>query len=91
MIRSFFAFQQKLQSLAVISGSATAVFVGASIYNGNDHFYSNFLMPALHRVTDGEQAHRLAVLAAKKGFFFPGRQDKAAPTEPRVQIALNYI
>ena len=72
--------------MAIISGSAAAVSIGAGIINGNDHFYSNFLMPAVHRFADGEQAHRGAIFAAKNGFFFPGRKDKKRPLEPRVRM-----
>ena len=39
-----------------------------------EKFYSGFLMPTLHRITDPEGAHRAAVLAAKFGFLFPGKE-----------------
>ena len=40
-------------------------FKGICYFNGNEKFYSQFLMPIVHRTIDAESAHRLAIKVAK--------------------------
>lgn len=48
----------------MVSLSGLATFAGINIFNGNEKFYNEFVMPVIHNL-DPERAHRLAVLAAK--------------------------
>lgn len=36
-------------------------------FSGNEKFYSNVLMPTVHRLVDPETAHNLAVWTANRG------------------------
>nr|CAG4640983.1 EOG090X08P9 [Eulimnadia texana] len=55
---------KKLGSLLTVATSGTLVFGAICTYKGNEKFYKDILMPLVHRL-DPEQAHRLAVYAAK--------------------------
>lgn len=44
---------------------AFLTFAGYSIYEGNEKFYREYVMPFTHKFFDAETAHRLGVLAAK--------------------------
>lgn len=45
----------------IIGGSAYGLF------SGNEHFYSQYAMPVVQKVMDGEQAHNFAIKMAKYG------------------------
>lgn len=58
----------KLTSMTCILTGASAAFLGIGTLSGDAKFYGNILMPAIHRVTTPEQAHRLALMMAKCNF-----------------------
>lgn len=58
-------FIRKLKSLAVIASGGTIAFGAISIYQGNERFYRNVFMPAVHWCFETETAHSLAIVAAK--------------------------
>lgn len=53
-----------LSCLNVLVGGSLA-FAGINIYQSNEKFYSQLLMPAIHRCLDAESAHRMAIRLAK--------------------------
>ena len=59
---------RKLKSLLGVTGGATLLFGGISLYQGNEKFYDQIAMP-LVRLLDPEVSHRIAILAAKYGLF----------------------
>ncbi|KAJ8686313.1 hypothetical protein QAD02_022107 [Eretmocerus hayati] len=61
---------RKLKSLIGVTGGATVIFTGISLYQGDEKFYKNVAMP-LVRTMDPEVAHRIAVTAAKIGIGAP--------------------
>lgn len=56
---------KRLKDIAIIVPGAFLTFAGYSIYEGNEKFYREYVMPFTHKFFDAETAHRLAVLAAK--------------------------
>lgn len=58
-------FQKRLKDIAIIVPGAFLTFAGYSIYEGNEKFYREYVMPFTHKFFDAETAHRLGVLAAK--------------------------
>lgn len=60
--------------MAVVVGGACAGFVGVATVSGNEDFYRRYLMPAVHAVVDGEDAHRLAVRVAKIRLLRPQKE-----------------
>ncbi|KAG1704394.1 Dihydroorotate dehydrogenase (quinone), mitochondrial [Nymphon striatum] len=62
-----FKMKIKLRAMAKVVGGGTIVFTGLNIYNGNEKFYTQFVMPLVHWL-DPETAHEYAVKAAKYGF-----------------------
>ena len=62
---------QKIKQLIKLSCIGSITFSGICIFQGNEKFYSSFLMPFLQNsvVKDAEKAHRLAIWAAKNGFL----------------------
>ncbi|XP_062621465.1 dihydroorotate dehydrogenase (quinone), mitochondrial-like isoform X2 [Saccostrea cucullata] len=73
--RSMILFQKRLKDMAVIVSGAAITFAGYSIYEGNEKFYREILMPLTHKCFDAETAHRLGVLAAKYNIV-PRKQKK---------------
>lgn len=61
-------FQQKLKSLVLVTISGTGVFAGVCIYKGNEKFYDNVVMPAVHML-DPEITHTLGIIANKYNLF----------------------
>lgn len=59
---------RKASSLLLVSGGGFGFFTGLNIYNENERFYKNVLMPVMHKLNP-ETSHRLAVLATKYGFI----------------------
>ncbi|KAK0098223.1 hypothetical protein PV326_010280 [Microctonus aethiopoides] len=59
--------KEKLRSLLTVTMGGATFFTGICLYQGNEKFYNNVMMP-LVRLIDPEVAHNLAVLAAKIGF-----------------------
>ena len=57
---------RKIKSLLGVTGGATAIFVGLSLYQGNEKFYNQIAMPVM-RLIDPEISHRIAVNVAKFG------------------------
>lgn len=57
-----------------MSLSGIAAFAGINIYKGDEKFYRQFVMPAVHSL-DPERAHRLAILAGKYRLFPRSRFD----------------
>lgn len=45
----------------------TVTFGGISVAKGNEDFYSNVLMPFIHRTIDPEKSHQFAIKLAKYG------------------------
>lgn len=56
---------KRLKDIAIIVPGAFLTFAGYSIYEGNEKFYREYVMPFTHQFFDAETAHRLGVLAAK--------------------------
>ncbi|XP_066258281.1 dihydroorotate dehydrogenase (quinone), mitochondrial-like [Euwallacea similis] len=57
-------FRGKTKSLLYVVASATGLYAGVCIYNGNYKFYKDTLMP-LVRLLDPERAHNLAVFVSQ--------------------------
>lgn len=53
-----------MSSLSVMGGAAMT-FVAINLYKGNETFYKDLLMPAMHKFLDAERAHQLAIQMAK--------------------------
>ena len=49
------------------SFTSAASLLGYSTLSGNEHFYTEYLMPTIHKLFDPEEAHRLAIQMAKYG------------------------
>lgn len=58
----------KLKSLLTVTSSAVALFGGISLYQGNEKFYSEVIIP-LAQIIDPETAHNLAVKSLKWGLL----------------------
>ncbi len=59
-----------------LSASGCLIFGGICFYKGDDRFYSRLLMPVVHGLLDGEQAHQLALSAARFKLLQPGQGPK---------------
>jgi len=62
---------QKVTKFLQVGLAGAVGFTGISLYKADEKFYSQFLMPTLQRVWDGEQAHEWAVWAAEKKLLIP--------------------
>nr|CAG4651945.1 EOG090X08P9 [Triops cancriformis] len=62
---------KKLFSLGAVALGGTAVFASVCTIKGNEKFYSNILMPLVHKCLDPEQAHNAAVWTSKNRLFRP--------------------
>ncbi|KAK7793124.1 hypothetical protein R5R35_006518 [Gryllus longicercus] len=62
----------KLKSMAIVSGGATAIFSALSIYNENEKFYDNVLMPVIHFLPP-ETSHNMGIMVGKYGLFGQSR------------------
>ena len=62
---------QKLKQIVKLGCLGSITFAGICVYKGDEKFYGRFLMPFLQNwvVKDAEQAHRLAIWAAKNNFL----------------------
>ncbi|XP_029647535.1 dihydroorotate dehydrogenase (quinone), mitochondrial-like isoform X2 [Octopus sinensis] len=67
---------KQLREVAVIVTGGMVCFSGISIYQGNEKFYSQFVMPAV-KILSPENAHRFGVALAKYRLF--GRSSVADP------------
>ncbi|OWF36657.1 dihydroorotate dehydrogenase (quinone), mitochondrial-like [Mizuhopecten yessoensis] len=63
-LRTTFSFGKHMKELGIMVIGGTLVFVGFETVSGNEKFYRQLLMPAMH-VLGAETAHRLAVKAVK--------------------------
>ncbi|XP_056008517.1 dihydroorotate dehydrogenase (quinone), mitochondrial-like, partial [Ostrea edulis] len=66
---------KRLKDMAIIIPGAFITFAGYSIYEGNEKFYREIVMPLTHKCFDAETAHRLGILAAKYNIV-PRKQKK---------------
>ncbi|XP_045193970.1 dihydroorotate dehydrogenase (quinone), mitochondrial-like isoform X2 [Mercenaria mercenaria] len=57
-------FRKQLKEMVLICGSGAAVFFGFSLYEGNEKFYRQVMMPSI-RFLDPETTHNLALFMAK--------------------------
>jgi dihydroorotate dehydrogenase len=57
---------RKVKSFLGVTSSGIAIFVGISLYQGNEKFYNNVAMPLIYLI-DPEFSHRLAVATIKLG------------------------
>ena len=55
----------KTRSLLIVSAGSLIAYAGGSLAFGGEKFYRDVAMPAIHKLLDGEDAHRLAVMMAK--------------------------
>lgn len=58
------ANKYKLKSALKITSLAITMFTGINIYQGNEKFYNNIVMPII-RILDPESAHNLAITILK--------------------------
>lgn len=58
----------KVRSAIIITTTGTLTFFGLNIVQGNEKFYSQFVMPIVHKLFDAEDAHLLAIKFAKNSF-----------------------
>ena len=72
----FNSFQKRLKDMAIIIPGAIVTFAGVCVYEGNEKFYREYVMPAFH-MFGAETAHKMAVKAAKYGLV--PRQRKPDP------------
>jgi dihydroorotate dehydrogenase len=54
--------------MAVVACGAVGAFTAMSIYNENEQFYDDFLMPMIHML-DPETSHNVALTACKYKLF----------------------
>ncbi|XP_063990087.1 dihydroorotate dehydrogenase (quinone), mitochondrial [Diachasmimorpha longicaudata] len=78
----------KLKSLLKVTVSGATLFTGLSIYQGNEKFYDEVVMP-LVRLVDPEVAHNLAVTAAKYGLT-PSQKFQDPPGLKTTLWGLNF-
>ncbi|XP_060587595.1 dihydroorotate dehydrogenase (quinone), mitochondrial-like isoform X2 [Ruditapes philippinarum] len=57
-------FMKQLKEMVLICGSGITLFAGYSIYEGNEKFYRQFVMPTV-RLLDPETTHNFALFMAK--------------------------
>ncbi|KAF5919536.1 hypothetical protein HPG69_000135, partial [Diceros bicornis minor] len=62
-------FQKRAQDAVVILGGGGLLFASYLMATGDEHFYAEYLMPALQRLLDPESAHRLAVRFTSLGLL----------------------
>lgn len=58
----------KMKSFLTVTSSAVALFSGISIFQGNEKFYKNVIIP-LAQLMDPEVSHNLAVTVLKSGLM----------------------
>lgn len=63
-------FMKQLKEMVFICGTGLTLFTGYSIYEGNERFYRQFVMPSI-RFLDPETTHNLAIFMAKHGLVPP--------------------
>jgi hypothetical protein len=49
----------------VLAFGGITSYVGYGLLYGNENLYSNFVMPTIQKLMDGEQAHNFAISLAK--------------------------
>lgn len=59
------AFQNKLLSCLSIAVGGGLAFAGVNIHKGDERFYANYLMPAIHSLVDAERSHKIAIALAR--------------------------
>ncbi|XP_057609706.1 dihydroorotate dehydrogenase (quinone), mitochondrial [Chionomys nivalis] len=62
-------FRKRALDAAIILGGGGLLFTSYLTATGDDHFYAEYLMPALQRLLDPESAHRLAVRFTSLGLL----------------------
>uniref|UniRef100_A0A8C8TCG8 Dihydroorotate dehydrogenase (quinone), mitochondrial n=1 Tax=Peromyscus maniculatus bairdii TaxID=230844 RepID=A0A8C8TCG8_PERMB len=62
-------FRKRALDAAIILGGGGFLFTSYLTAIGDDHFYADYLMPALQRLLDPESAHRLAVRFTSLGLL----------------------
>lgn len=67
---------KKLVSIAAVSSGSLAIFSSLNIYQNNENFYDNVILPVLFKF-DAETAHNIAMWAAKYKLF-----PKSSYTDP---------
>ncbi|CAD6208403.1 GSCOCG00003411001-RA-CDS [Cotesia congregata] len=75
--------RKKIQSLLKVTFGSATVFAGTCMYQGNEKFYNQVLMP-LVTLVDPEIAHNLAVTAAKWGFISEPRTPDSSALNQKV-------
>lgn len=68
MALSFKSSQSKLKSFLMLAAGGTIGFGGLLTYKGDERFYAQIVMPALHKVVDAETSHEWAIKWARKGW-----------------------
>jgi hypothetical protein len=58
-------FFKKMMSMVKVTSFSGLIFSGLCYYRNDEGFFENIAMPLTRALLDGEQAHRLAVLACK--------------------------
>lgn len=64
----FFYLQKQVRDVCVIISGGTVCFSCISLYQGNEKFYKQFVMPAV-QILNPETAHKIGVALAKYHFF----------------------
>nr|XP_018897326.1 PREDICTED: dihydroorotate dehydrogenase (quinone), mitochondrial [Bemisia tabaci] len=59
---------EKLRALAIVSTGGFTTFSALNIYNENEKYYENFIVPLMHKVSP-ETAHNLTIKALKYGLI----------------------
>nr|CAG4650270.1 EOG090X08P9 [Sida crystallina] len=67
-VRKISKLSDKIKSMVVLGISGSLSFAGFNVWNCNEKFYSDYVMPLVQNL-DPEMSHRLAVLAMKHCFF----------------------
>ena len=58
-----------LKQLLFIASGGTTLFACHALYSGNPKFYSQVVMPSVHKLTTAENAHNFAIFCAKSGLY----------------------
>lgn len=81
----FSNLQQKIWSMCYLSTGGLLVYGGISIYNNNNRFYDNILMP-ISRYLSAETSHSLALTLAKYKIF-----PKSKFVDPPILVSVNFF
>lgn len=73
--------------MGIVTFGGGLSFVALNLYNANEKFYNDYVMPVTHRLLDPEQAHQLAVFTMRHRLI---RKQHLADPESLVRFISPY-